>query len=96
MKTKITTESKNQLIAMFYEGFTSEFLAGHFNISKAMVSLILSEHLDSIDDGITDLEYIAKVERTLFNEIEKEKLTGEKSKLVESLSVEYSNFKVNN
>ena len=57
---------------MFYEGFTSEFLTNHFNISKGTTSLILSDHLDSVDKGVTDLEYIKKVERTLFNEIEKE------------------------
>jgi len=92
MKTKITTETKNQLIAMFYEGFTSEFLTNHFNISKATTSLILSDHLDRKDKGVNDLDYIAKVERVLFSEIEKEKLTGEKSKLVESLAKEYETF----
>jgi len=88
----IQNTDKNQVIAMFYDGYTSEFLAQHFNRSKATISMILSEHLDSIEVTESDETYINKVERILFFEIEKDAMSQEKSKLANALAYEYAHF----
>ncbi len=63
---------------------------------ESTVSHILSNHLDSIDTKIKDIDYIKKVESVLFNEIEREKLKIARENQANDLAVAKENAKGRN